>query len=50
MSYGELAVFQHEFSTSLKERLDSPGAIPLSEDPILGEALEGIEDALGYDV
>jgi hypothetical protein len=30
MSYGELAVFQHEFSTSLKERLDSPGAIPVS--------------------
>jgi hypothetical protein len=31
MNYGELAVFQHEFSTSLKERLDSPGAIPVSD-------------------
>jgi len=30
MSYGELDVFQHRFSASLKERLDSPGAIPVS--------------------
>ena len=30
MSYGELDVFQLGFSASLKERLDSAGAIPVS--------------------
>jgi hypothetical protein len=30
MSYGELDVFQQGFSASLSERLDSPGAIPVS--------------------
>lgn len=43
MSYGELDAFQHGFNVCLKKRLDSPGAIPLSEDPILVEALERIQ-------
>jgi hypothetical protein len=30
MSYGELDTFQHGFSASLKERLDSSGAVPVS--------------------
>jgi len=50
MSEGDLVEFQHGFSASLKKRLDSPGAVPLSEDRILGEALEGIQATLGYDV
>ena len=29
MSHRDLEVFQHGFSTSLKKRLDSPGAIPV---------------------
>lgn len=43
MSYGELAVFQHEFSTSLKERLDSPGAIPVSDCAHIWGAADGAE-------
>jgi len=50
MSDDELAEFQHGFSASLKKRLDSPGAIPLSEDAILGSVLEDIQDELGYDI
>lgn len=30
MSHSELEVFQYGFSESLKKRLDSPGAIPVS--------------------
>ena len=31
MSYGELDAFQHGFNVCLKKRLDSPGAMPVSE-------------------
>jgi hypothetical protein len=31
MSDGELVTFQHGFNICLKERLDSPGALPVSE-------------------
>jgi len=48
MSYSELEVFQYGFSESLKKRLDSPGAIPLTKDEILGQVLEEIEIVLGY--
>ncbi|KAF8263292.1 hypothetical protein EI94DRAFT_1741241 [Lactarius quietus] len=47
MSYGELDAFQHGFNQHLKERLDSPGAKLLGEDPILGEALDRIETTMG---
>lgn len=30
MGYGELDAFQHGFNVRLKERLDTPGAIPVS--------------------
>ncbi|KAI0251526.1 hypothetical protein BJV78DRAFT_425567 [Lactifluus subvellereus] len=46
MSYGELPAFQDGFNMCLKGRLDSPDALPLSEDPILMDALEGIERKL----
>jgi len=31
MSYGQLDAFQHGFNVCLKKRLDSPGAMPVSE-------------------
>jgi hypothetical protein len=34
----------------MEERLMERTTLKLSEDPILGETLEGIERALGYDI
>jgi len=37
MTYGELDVFQREFGATLTERLDSPGAIPVSGCTAIGK-------------